>query len=181
MVALQPLVSAFTLVGKLEDLAIKPNGRVKYLLLADEQQQYWIKLPKDQPVNLNLQLQPGCSLKVTGMQTHKIHKGKVEYKAYGIEVLETPVVKQSKNKTAAKVLFCQESTCWHKGGKAACELLQAELQQRGIAEQVQIKTTGCLKRCKQAPNVVILPDRVNYSRVKPQQIPTLIEKYFINY
>lgn len=178
MVALQPLVSTFTLVGKLEDLAIKSDGRVKYLLLSTEQEEYWIKVSKDQPVNLSQQLQPGCSLKVTCMKTNKIHKGKVEYKAYGIKVLNTPIVKQTCNKTSAKVLFCQESTCWQKGGKAACELLQAELQQRGIAEQVQIKTTGCLKKCKQAPNLVILPDRVNYSRVQPQQIPTLIEQYF---
>jgi (2Fe-2S) ferredoxin len=54
-------------------------------------------------------------------------------------------------------------------------LLQAELKNRGIEDRVEIKTTGCLKQCEQAPNMVILPDRVRYGKVEPKQITALIE------
>lgn len=113
------------------------------------------------------------------MQKHKIHQGKVEYKAYGIELLATPPLKQASAQPRVKVLFCQSSSCWNKGGKAACKLLQAELERRQITEQVEIKTTGCLKKCKQAPNVVMLPDKIYYGGIQPQQIPLLIDKHLI--
>ncbi|MDJ0569780.1 MAG: (2Fe-2S) ferredoxin domain-containing protein [Pleurocapsa sp. MO_192.B19] len=177
MVALQPLVSEFTVVGKLEDLNIKSNGRIKYLLLSTEQEEYWIKVPKEQPLKLSQQLQLGAWVKVTGMRKREIHKGQVKYKAYSIQVLPTSIAKVPTVNTKVRVIFCQESTCWNKGGKAACQLLKAELEQRGISEQVEIKTSGCLKKCKQAPNMILLPDRVNYSRVQPQEMSELIDKH----
>ena len=179
MVALPPLVSQFTITGKLEDVRVKSNGRVKYLLLSDNEKDYWIKVPKEQPEFLSQHLKLGCVLKIAGMQKHKIHQGKVEYKAYGIELLAPPTLKQTSDKTRAKVLFCQSSSCWNKGGKVACELLKEELERRQITEQVEIKTTGCLKKCKQAPNVVMLPDKIHYGGIQPQQIPLLIDKHLI--
>ena len=184
MVAIQPLVSEFTIIGKLEDWVLKSGDRIKYLQLSTAEGEYWVKVAKEQNNLLTQQLKPGCWLKVTGMRKHDIHKGKVKYKAYRIELLPERVSEKltpttSNRATKAKVLFCQESTCWKKGGRLACELLKAELQNRGMSEQVEIKTTGCLKQCKQAPNMVVLPDRVRYSRVQPQQISELIEQHLI--
>jgi NADH:ubiquinone oxidoreductase subunit E len=180
MVVLQPLVSEFTLVGKLEDFVIKSNGRVKYLQLSTEGREYWLKVAKESNYILSKHLQIGCQLKVTGMQKNKLHKGEIEYTAYKIELIAQPVTRNLETTSIptakAKVLFCQKSTCWQRGGKAACELLQAELKNRGIEERVEIKTTGCLKQCEQAPNMVVLPDRVRYSRVHPKQILALIER-----
>ena len=82
-------------------------------------------------------------------------------------------------KSKAKVLFCQKSTCWKKGGKAACKALKAELKNRGLAERVEIKTTGCLKKCGKAPNVVMMPDKARYSKVKPKQVTKLIDKHLV--
>lgn len=179
MVASHPLVSQFNITGRLEDLRVKSNGRVKYLLLSDNEKDYWIKVPKEQPEFLSQHLKLGCVLKIAGMQKHKIHQGKVEYKAYGIELLAPPPLKQASDKTRAKVLFCQSSSCWNKGGKAACELLQEELERRQITEQVEIKTTGCLKKCKQAPNIFMLPDKIYYGQIQLQQIPSLIDKHLV--
>lgn len=181
MVAIQPLVSEFTLVGELEDFVIKSNGRVKYLQLSTKSGEYWLKVAKESNYVLGQHLQIGCRLKITGMQKNKLHKGEVEYTAYRIELIAKPVARNldttSITKPKAKVLFCQKSSCWQQGGKTACELLKAELETRGMRERVEIKTTGCLKQCKQAPNMVVLPDKVRYSRVHPKQIPALIERH----
>ena len=188
MATIQPLVSKFTITGKLEDYISKSNDCIKSLQLVTEQEEYWIKLAKELRNTLHEQLQPGCLLKVTGMRKHEIHKGKVKYKAYGIELLNKPVVEPVVSaiqdgrvgaKAKAKVLFCQKSTCWKKGGKAACALLKAELEQRGIANEVEIKTVGCLKQCKKAPNLVMMPDKVRYSKVNPKQISKLVEKHLL--
>lgn len=174
MVALQSLVSGFSLVGKLENLATKSNGRVKHLLLSDNQQKYWIKVLKNQPANLSQQLQIGSLLQVKGMQTQKLERDLVEYTAYEIKVVDAEIEIVKPKPT---VLFCQAG-CWRRGGKTACTLLQKELEQRGIAAKVEIKTVGCMKKCKQAPNVVILPERNNYSLIQPQQISSLVEQHF---
>ncbi|MDJ0649061.1 MAG: (2Fe-2S) ferredoxin domain-containing protein [Xenococcaceae cyanobacterium MO_188.B19] len=189
MATIQPLVSEFTITGKLEDYISKSNNCIKSLQLVTEKGDYWIKLAKELRSSLKQKLQPGCLLKVTGMRKYEIHKGKVKYKAYGIEVLKKPFSEQVISDTQdvrigakpkAKVLFCQKSTCWKKGGKAACTLLKAELESRGIANQVEIKTVGCLNQCKKAPNIVMMPDKARYSRVNPKQITQLIDKHLLS-
>lgn len=187
MATIQPLVSQFTIVGELEDLITKSND-IKSLQLVTEEGEYWIKVAKELRKILKEKLKPGCLLKVTGMRKYEIHKGKIKYKAYGVELLEKPGVvealpeRQSVTAVAkpkAKVLFCQKSTCWKKGGKTACALLKAELESQGIADRVEIKTVGCLKQCKKAPNIVILPDKARYSRVNPKQMSSLVKKHLL--
>ena len=188
MVAIQPLVSEFTISGKLEDFVVNSKGRVKYLYLSTPEEDYAIAVAKSPTSPLRQQLQPGCYLKVTGMRKYKLHQDQLEYKAYRIELLPFPVISPSDPDTTAiqsttkttkpkvKVLFCQNSDCWQKGGKVACELLKTELSNEGMIDQVEIKTTGCMKQCKQAPNIVVMPGRKRYSRVKPQELSALITK-----
>ena len=191
MATIPPLVSKFTMVGQLEDLSFKSGDRIKYFQLFTEEGEYGIKVAKELRSSFSQQLQPGCWLKVTGMRKYELHKGEVKYKAYGIKLLKAPeilVIEQPTSQTKdeatitkpkAKVLFCQKSTCWNRGGKAACELLKAELQTRGIADRVAIKTTGCLKECEKAPNIVILPDKVRYSYVRKEQVPFFIDNHLL--
>lgn len=181
MVAVQPLVSEFTLVGRLEDFVVNSKGRVKSLYLSTPEADYAIEVAKEQANILSHYLKPGCYLKVMGMRKNKLHQAEISYKAYSIELLpeqvnsSNTVIKTHKSK--AQILVCQGSSCWNQGGRATYELLKAELQAKGIIEQVAIKTTGCLKQCKQAPNLV-MPNRNRYSKVKPQQVSQLIAKHF---
>lgn len=190
----QPLVSSFTMTGKLEDLATNSDDYLKTLKLVTEHGEYQIKVAKEIRKKLRKKLQTGCSIKVTGMRKYKIKKEEVSYKAYDIEILSKPKVEKAitqsvsavatkpkaKAKAKAKVLFCQKSTCWKKGGGAAvCETLKAQLQSRGIADRVEIKTVGCLKQCKKAPNLVVMPDKARYSKVKPKQMSGLIEEHLV--
>ncbi|MCC0175403.1 (2Fe-2S) ferredoxin domain-containing protein [Waterburya agarophytonicola K14] len=189
MMTITPLISEFIATGELKELSAKSDGRIKYLLLSTEQEEYWIKVAKDQPKNLHQKLNLGCELKVKGMLKRKVKQDVAEYKAYSIEVLtpatvedvpqeEVSTAKPSKSKQPkAKVLICQKANCWNKGGKEVYEELKSELEKRGIAENVEIKTTGCLKRCKKAPNVIMLPDKKQYVRVKPKQIPAIVDAH----
>lgn len=189
----QHLVASFTMTGKLEDLATKSDDYLKTLKLLTEHGEYQIKVAKEIRKKLSKKLQSGCSIKVMGMRKYKLKKGEFEYKAYDIEILSKPKVEKpvtqstnsavatkSKAKAKAKVLFCQKSTCWKKGGGAAvCEALKAQLQSKGIADRVEIKTVGCLKQCKKAPNLVVMPDKARYSKVKPKQMSGLIEEHLV--
>ena len=180
MVAIEPLISEFNLVGRLEDFVVDSKGRIKYLYLSTSEGEYTIEVAKQKSI-LAAHLQSGCNLQVTGMRKNKLHQAEVKYKAYRIELLErSPVLPKDRavnlNKAKSKILVCQGSSCLKRGGKTY-ELLQTELHQTSLANKVEIKTTGCLKQCKQAPNL-IMPGGNRYSRVKPEQISRLVSKHF---
>lgn len=180
MVALQPLVGEFSIVGELEDFVISSKGRIKYLSLSTPEADYSIAVAKSPKNNLLSQhLKPGCRLKVTGMRKYKLHQEQVEYKAYRIELLSQPSSTKTANaakKSKAKILVCQGSSCCKKGGQTIYQLLQTELKAKSIADDVEIKITGCMKQCKQAP-CLIMPGRNSYNRVQAQQVPKLVSKH----
>ncbi len=81
-------------------------------------------------------------------------------------------------RTKAKILVCQKSDCQKRGGPAVCKALESALNSRGLAGQVTVQGTGCLKQCKAGPNIVVMPDKTRYSRIKPAEIPAILDKHF---
>jgi (2Fe-2S) ferredoxin len=81
-------------------------------------------------------------------------------------------------KTQTKILVCQKSDCQKRGGAAVCKALENALNARGLEEQVTVQGTGCLKQCKAGPNIVVMPDKTRYSRIKPAEVPAIVDKHF---
>lgn len=179
MVAIQPLVAEFTIVGKLEDFVVSSHGRLRHLYLSTSESEYSIEVVKSRQAWLTQGLQQGCTIQVSGMRKNKLHKGQIEYKAYRIQLLAPPTevksaVKKTKS-TTAQILVCQGSKCRQQGGAGVCQLLRAELAAQGKAEGVNIKTTGCMKQCKQGPHLVITPGRNRYSGLRSSQIAKIVQ------
>ncbi|NEQ96943.1 MAG: (2Fe-2S) ferredoxin domain-containing protein [Cyanothece sp. SIO2G6] len=78
---------------------------------------------------------------------------------------------------ASKILICQKSPCRKRGGGVIAEMVERSLCQQGLEGQVKVKYTGCMDRCKAGPNVVFMPDKAKYSRVKPGMIPELVSQH----
>ncbi len=78
----------------------------------------------------------------------------------------------------AQILVCQKSDCQKRGAGKVCQALSEVLSDRGLQDQVTIKKTGCLKKCKAGPNMVIMPNKAKYSRISSAEIPEVIEKHF---
>lgn len=176
----------FKVTGQLLGFIIEEGYKIKYLKLSIEQQEYWFKLSKEVRNNLTSAITPGSWLEISG--TKEIKSGKLKLKAYDFKLLnssETVLTPQTKTPhkkepiPSTTVLMCQKSTCWQKGGRSVCEALTQQLSDRGLAGEVKIKGTGCMKECKQGPNLVIMPDKTRYSKIKPEQIPGLIDKHFL--
>ena len=168
------LVSEFIIVGKLEDCITNSKGRIEYLYLSTPEADYTIEVARQ---TVGKHLPPGCWLKVTGMRKYEIHKDRVKYKAYKIELLPTPVSETTSSKAIATetkaILVCQGSSCQKNGGRI-CQLLHTQLQAENMLDRVKIKTTGCLKQCKQAPNLIMMPGKIRYSKVQPKQVSKLV-------
>ncbi|WP_240038741.1 MULTISPECIES: (2Fe-2S) ferredoxin domain-containing protein [Okeania] len=78
----------------------------------------------------------------------------------------------------AQILVCQKSDCQKRGAGKVCKALSEVLSDRGLQDHVTIKKTGCLKKCKAGPNLVIMPNKARYSRISSSEIPDVIEKHF---
>jgi len=83
-----------------------------------------------------------------------------------------------KTKGQTKILICQKGSCWKKrNGKAVCDWLEHRLSDRGLRDDVIIKKTGCMDRCKSGPNLVVMPGKTRYSRVGRSDVDQLIDQH----
>jgi hypothetical protein len=146
--------------------------KIKRLNLATAEGEYNIKLSKEARASFRGVLTPGDWIVVAGVQRTNTDTGEVRYKAYlikpisptqGSAALDAFPVVQPKAKPQATILVCQKSDCMKRGGNAVCQALQTELRDRGLQDQVTVKMTGCMKQCKDAPNLVVMPGKTRYS------------------
>jgi (2Fe-2S) ferredoxin len=174
----------FVLEGRLLGYAIDDHGHPKYLRLSTPHE-YRIKLPKE----LRFQVYPpGEWIRVVGRSKLNRHTGEVKLKAQVIlphVALTNIAALESRSSLAAApqrskpetILVCQKSDCCKLGGKAVTAALQQAIVDQGLEHQVVIKGTGCMKRCKAGPNVV-MPDKTRYTKIRPEAAAAIVAEHF---
>ncbi len=179
----------FNLTGTIQNVWMK-DGKPKVINLLTSLGLLLIKLSKEARMIGISDLAPGHQVQVIGQKRQDLKTGRIKLKADRVLPTSQPIsTLNSSSITAieppqhpavkpAKILICQKSDCRKRGGDDVCAVLQQELAQRGLKDLVTIQKTGCLKKCKSSPNIVMLPDKTRYSKVKPEQIPGLIDKHF---
>ncbi len=76
--------------------------------------------------------------------------------------------------SAKCVRVCQNRTCKKQG---AVKVLAAFIAFPVL--EVEVTASGCLGQCGNGPMVLVLPDMVWYSGVRPQEVPLLIEQHLL--
>ena len=188
------IVAPFSFSGELSDISYKKK-KIKHIKLVTDRGKYWIRVPKKLRKKI-ASLSCGSQLEVNGRSQQHPKTGKTKYKAHTVVLIpqetqqtETDIPKtktvsllpvfDSKTKSKAKVLICQKSNCWKKGGAKVYQELESILSDRQLSQEIPIKKTGCLKQCKKAPALVMMPDKARYNKVKPSQVGRLVEKHLI--
>ena len=185
-------VSEFSLEGEILSLIIEDGYKLKYLRIScDRGIEFLVKLCKELRASLSSVLTPGLRVQIAGEKEHNLKNGKIKLKAYSLKLsgsnnpglkqpdrTKPPQTTKSPAQTKGKILVCQKSDCQKRGGAAVCKALEDALNSRGLAGQVTVQGTGCLKQCKAGPNIVVMPDKTRYSRIKPAQIPAILDKHF---
>jgi len=54
-------------------------------------------------------------------------------------------------------------------------VLKAEVKKRGISDRVRVSQSGCLGLCADGPNVVIYPQKIWFSGVRPEDTAAILE------
>jgi len=84
------------------------------------------------------------------------------------------VSQRDPNKTC--ITLCSGSACHASGSREVAARFQEEIQQQGLAGQVEFRRTGCHGFCERGPIVVIHPDEICYFQIKPEDVPEILSE-----
>ena len=79
------------------------------------------------------------------------------------------------------IAVCNGTGCLANRGREVFEAFRRELSSRGLdREGVTVRATGCHGFCGRGPLVVVYPEKVFYQKVKPEDVPEIVEKTVVN-
>lgn len=170
---------SFSLEGRFLRFIGERKDKPKRLHLATAEGEYSIKLAKK--LRTSLKVIPGDWVQVSGKK--KLSRGQLKLKASRVysappKYADFPQPTAQLTGAKARVMVCQKSPCLKRGAGLVCQALEIALGDRGLEDQVSLKTTGCMNRCKAGPNVVFMPGKNRYSGIPPEEISALVEKHF---
>jgi NADH:ubiquinone oxidoreductase subunit E len=162
-------VSAFRIEGKFLGFVVDGDGTPKYLQLEVETGELRIKLAKQSRFTLGATLQPNDWIEIQGEKKFKYKTGELKLKADRVNQLTAKSDSHHPGSRAengkVKIVVCYKSGCLKKGGSKLLSDLEKVLHDRGLGDRVVIQTTGCLKRCSQAPNLILKPGNIRLNNM----------------
>jgi (2Fe-2S) ferredoxin len=81
-----------------------------------------------------------------------------------------PVTPQSDSSKCVRV--CQNRACRKQGAAKVLAAFEAQL-----VSGVTVSGCGCLGQCGNGPIVLVLPERIWYCGVRPNEVPLLVEQH----
>jgi (2Fe-2S) ferredoxin len=69
-------------------------------------------------------------------------------------------------------------SCGTRGSAQILQMLQEAVMTRGLMD-VAVTATGCLGPCDQGPTIVVYPEGVWYTQVRPEDVPDIIEEHMV--
>jgi Thioredoxin-like [2Fe-2S] ferredoxin len=161
-------IASSNLVGQFVGYELKDGYKVKRLNLLTADGMQSVKLTKEARaalfrLNSGTTIVPGTLLSLA--VTAKFDDGAIKYKVYDLQILAAattiepmnlPVTESdSPRPKLTKIRVCDRGTCRKRGALEVYAQLQQEIHDRGLGNQIVLEKTGCLKDCKQGPNVTI--------------------------
>ncbi|MFN2313760.1 MAG: NADH-ubiquinone oxidoreductase-F iron-sulfur binding region domain-containing protein [Bacteroidales bacterium] len=77
------------------------------------------------------------------------------------------------------LLVCGGTSCRASESSLIVENLKRELEEKGLAGEVQVILTGCFGFCENGPVVKVMPDNTFYVQVKPEDAPVIVAEHVI--
>ena len=77
------------------------------------------------------------------------------------------------------VTICAGTGCLASGCKQVTAVFREEIERQGLADEVDIRTTGCHGFCERGPVVVIHPQGIFYERVRGQDVPEVVTETIV--
>lgn len=72
------------------------------------------------------------------------------------------------------ITLCAGSACHATGSGEVAAALAKEIQDQGLSDEVDLRTTGCHGYCERGPIIVIHPEEICYFQIQPLDVPEII-------
>ena len=79
-----------------------------------------------------------------------------------------------------QLLCCGGTGCKASSSHKIVENLQKALEANGVADKVEVVTTGCFGFCEKGPIVKVIPDNTFYTQVKPEDAEEIVKSHIID-
>lgn len=70
-----------------------------------------------------------------------------------------------------------DPSCTAAGSARVLEALHRELDAKGLSDQVQVSSCGCLGLCESGPVMIVYPEGAWYTRLTPGDIPDIVSSH----
>ncbi len=80
-------------------------------------------------------------------------------------------------KSRYQILVCGGAGCVSSNCGEVRDAVIDELKRIGMTEQVIVRETGCIGTCAAGPVMLVLPDRIFYTKLTPQIARTIVQKH----
>ena len=77
------------------------------------------------------------------------------------------------------ITICSGTGCLASGCKDVTAAFREEIERQGLADAVDIRTTGCHGFCERGPVVVIRPQGIFYERVRAKDVPEVVAETIV--
>ncbi len=78
------------------------------------------------------------------------------------------------------ILLCGGAGCVSSDCLAVKEALEKSLKEKKLQDSILIKLTGCIGTCAIGPVMIVEPDSVFYTKLKPAVIPKIVASHFLS-
>lgn len=160
----------------------------KSLRMSVADREIQLKLSKELRQVVPEDWRPGDRIQVLAKTKVKGKREQPQLKVYRVDRLsctlpslgECPSLcsKSSSKPSSNKILICQKSGCLKRGGKTLYRELSEALSALNLQDRVKIETTGCQKRCKQAPNMTLMPGKHRCQNPSTNSLYFLLKEHY---
>ena len=87
---------------------------------------------------------------------------------------------KNRGKYKYQILVCGGAGCISSNCAGVEKAINEELKEQGIAKDVKVYQTGCMGICALGPVMMVLPDRIFYTKVNPEKAKEIVQSHIVN-
>jgi NADH:ubiquinone oxidoreductase subunit F (NADH-binding)/(2Fe-2S) ferredoxin/NAD-dependent dihydropyrimidine dehydrogenase PreA subunit len=84
-------------------------------------------------------------------------------------------IKNKRDPNRLCITLCSGTACVASGCLSVSQAFESELSKQGLEAEIEFKRTGCHGFCERGPLVVIYPEEICYTQVKPEDAPEIVK------
>ncbi|MCQ3907454.1 MAG: (2Fe-2S) ferredoxin domain-containing protein [Mycoplasmoidaceae bacterium] len=78
-----------------------------------------------------------------------------------------------------QILVCASTGCISNKSQEIIEEFRKSIALSGLEDKVEVSATGCHGLCAQGPVVLIYPEGIFYRKIKPADVPRIIQSHIM--